>query len=138
MIPRVTRRFLPSLALLSAFEAAARTGSVTAAARELSLTQSAVSRQIKALEEQLKVELFVRERQTIHLTAAGEAYACEVREALLKISTASLNLRANLGGGTLNLAILPTFGTRWLAPRLPTFLASNPGITINLATRLYP
>lgn len=130
------RRFLPSTALLAAFEAAARTGSVTLAARELSLTQSAVSRQIKLLEEQLEVELFSRERQTIRLTAAGEAYAREIREALRKISTASFNLRANPRGGTLNLAILPTFGTRWLAPRLPKFIAQNPGVTINLATRL--
>lgn len=130
------RRFLPSLSLLAAFEAAARTGSVTAAARELSLTQSAVSRQIKALEAQLEVELFHRERQTIRLTVGGDAYAREVRDALRRISTASLNLRANPLGGTLNLAILPTFGTRWLAPRLPGFLASNPGITINLMTRL--
>lgn len=131
-----SRRFLPSTALLAAFEAAARTGSVTLAARELSLTQSAVSRQIKLLEEQLQVELFARERQTIRLTAAGQAYAREIREALRKISTASFNLRANPKGGTLNLAILPTFGTRWLAPRLPKFLAQNPGVTINLATRL--
>ncbi|MCA6120213.1 LysR family transcriptional regulator [Bradyrhizobium sp. WSM 1738] len=130
------RRFLPSTSLLAAFEAAARTGSVTSAARELSLTQSAVSRQIKLLEEQLEVDLFSRERQSICLTAAGEAYAREIREALRKISTASFNLRANPRGGTLNLAILPTFGTRWLAPRLPRFLALNPGITINLATRL--
>lgn len=130
------RRFLPSTALLGAFEAAARTGSITLAARELSLTQSAVSRQIKLLEEQLEVELFARERQTIRLTAAGEAYVREIREALRKISTASFNLRANPRGGTLNLAILPTFGTRWLAPRLPKFLAQNPGITINLTTRL--
>ncbi len=130
------RRFLPSLPLLSAFEAAARTGSVTAAAKELSLTQSAVSRQIKALEEQLEVALFHRERQTIHLTLGGEAYAREIREALRKISAASLNLRANPFGGTLTLAILPTFGTRWLAPRLPAFLAKNPGITLNLVTRL--
>ncbi|GGF43732.1 LysR family transcriptional regulator [Aliidongia dinghuensis] len=130
------RRFLPSLSLLSAFEAASRTGSITAAARELALTQSAVSRQIKALEDQLEVELFHRERQTIRLTAAGDIYAREIRDALRKISTASLNLRANPFGGTLNLAILPTFGTRWLAPRLPKFLARNPGITINLVTRL--
>jgi len=130
------RRFLPSTALLAAFEATARTGSMTLAARELLLTQSAVSRQIKVLEEQLEVKLFVRERQTIRLTAAGDAYAREVREALQKISTASLNLHANPSGGALNLAILPTFGTRWLAPRLPRFLAANPGITINLATRL--
>lgn len=131
-----SRRFLPSTSLLAAFEAAARTGSVTLAARELSLTQSAVSRQIKLLEEQLQVELFARERQCIRLTPAGEAYAREIREALRKVSTASFNLRANPKGGTLNLAILPTFGTRWLAPRLPKFLAQNPGITINLTTRL--
>lgn len=133
---QISRRFLPSIALLSAFEAAARTGSMTLAARELSLTQSAVSRQIRALEEQLAVDLFTRERQSIRLTAAGEVYAGEVREALLRIGTASLNLHANPRGGTLNLAILPTFGTRWLAPRLPAFLAQNPGVTINLATRL--
>lgn len=130
------RRFLPSTAVLAAFESAARTGSMTLAARELSLTQSAVSRQIKILEKQLDVELFVRERQTIRLTAVGDTYAREVREALHKISTASFNLHANPSGGMLNLAILPTFGTRWLAPRLPRFLAANPGITINLATRL--
>lgn len=70
------------------------------------------------------------------MTIAGEFYAREIREALRKISTASFNLRANPRGGTLNLAILPTFGTRWLAPRLPKFLAQNPGVTINLATRL--
>ncbi|MBT9246492.1 LysR family transcriptional regulator (plasmid) [Gemmobacter fulvus] len=133
---RAPRRFLPSLPLLAAFEAAARTGSVTAAAAELSLTQSAVSRQIKALEEQLGVALFHRERQTIRLTFGGEAYAREIREALYKISAASLNLRANPMGGTLTLAILPTFGTRWLAPRLPRFLSSYPGVTINLITRI--
>ncbi len=130
------RRFLPSLSLLSAFEAAARLGSITAAARELALTQSAVSRQIIALEDQLEVELFHRERQTIKLTIAGEVYAREIREALRRISNATLNLRANPFGGTLTLAILPTFGTRWLAPRLPGFLAQHPGITINLLTRL--
>lgn len=130
------RRFLPSLSLLSAFEAAARTQSITAAARELSLTQSAVSRQIKALEEQLGVELFHRERQAIRLTPGGSTYAQEIREALTKISTASLNLRANPAGGTLTLAILPTFGTRWLAPRLPKFLSNHSGITINLVTRM--
>jgi LysR family glycine cleavage system transcriptional activator len=134
MLP--SRRFLPSISLLAAFEAVARTGSVTAAARELDLTQSAVSRQIRALEEQLNVELFVRERQTVRLTLAGGSYAREIREALRRISSASLNLRANPHGGTLNLAILPTFGTRWLAPRLGRFLSANPGVTINLATRL--
>ncbi|MCM2292650.1 LysR family transcriptional regulator [Allorhizobium sp. BGMRC 0089] len=130
------RRFLPSLNLLSAFEAAARTGSVTAAARELNLTQSAVSRQIRALEEQLGVALFHRERQTIRLSPGGEAYARDIRDALRMISTASLTLKANPLGGTLTLAILPTFGTRWLAPRLPAFLKQHPGITLNLVTKM--
>lgn len=135
---QTARRFLPSLSLLAAFEAAARTGSVTTAARELDLTQSAVSRQIKALESQLGVELFVRERQTIRLTMAGDAYAREIREALRRISTASLNLRANPDGGTLTLAVLPTFGSRWLMPRLPQFLEQHRGMSINLVTRLSP
>ena len=134
MLP--ARRFLPSLSLLAAFEAAARTGSVTAAARELDLTQSAVSRQILALEKQLGVALFIRQRQTIRLTLAGDGYAREIRDALRRISSASLNLRANPNGGTLTLAILPTFGARWLAPRLGRFLSAHPGITINLVTRL--
>ncbi len=132
------RRFLPSISLLSAFEAAARTQSFTEAAAELDLTQSAVSRQIMALEGQLGVELFVRDRKRVRLTLAGERYANEIRAALKSIASASLALKANPDGGTLNLAILPTFGTRWLAPRLPDFLAKHPGVTINLTTRLQP
>lgn len=132
------RRFLPSTAALAAFESAARLASFSHAARELALTQSAVSKQIRTLEESLGVDLFVRERQTVRLTAAGEAYAREIADALQIISRASLNLRANPLGGILNLAILPTFGTRWLAPRLPAFLSANPGVTINLTTRLKP
>lgn len=132
---RAPRRFLPSLPLLAAFEAAARTGSITQAAQELSLTQSAVSRQIKSLEEQLGVELFHREKQTIRLTSGGQGYAREIRDALLKISSASLNLRANPGGGTLNIAAPPTFGARWLTPRLPGFFAAHPGISLNLFSR---
>ncbi len=135
MIPR---RFLPPTSLLCAFEAAARHQSFTAAAAELNLTQSAVSRQIRALEDMLGADLFVRERQTVKLTLAGEAFAVEIRAALKRIATATLGFRANPTGGALNLAILPTFGTRWLAPRLPDFLARHPGITINLTTRLAP
>ncbi|OGB40193.1 MAG: LysR family transcriptional regulator [Burkholderiales bacterium RIFCSPLOWO2_12_67_14] len=131
-------RFLPSMGMLKAFEAAARLGSFTAAAGELHLTQSAVSRQIRGLEDQLGAELFIRERQTVRLTLAGEAYAQEIRAALQRLSAAALAFRANPHGGTLNLAILPTFGTRWLAPRLPQFLAHHPGVTINLTTRLVP
>ena len=132
----LSRRFLPPMSLLCAFEAAARHQSFTAAAAELHLTQSAVSRQIRALEERLEAELFVRERQTVRLSPAGQAYAQEIRGALMRISTATLGFRANPRGGSLNLAILPTFGTRWLAPRLPQFFSAHPGITINLTTRL--
>jgi LysR family glycine cleavage system transcriptional activator len=121
----IARRFLPSMSLLRAFEAAARHQSITAAAEELNLTQGAVSRQIRALEELLGSDLFLRERQTIRLTSAGETYAREIREALRRISSATLSFRANPKGGTLNLAILPTFGTRWLAPRLSGFLREN-------------
>ncbi len=132
----LARRFLPSTTLLQAFEAAARLESFTAAAAELNLTQSAVSRQIRALEDLLGSTLFVREKQTVTLTVAGRTYAREIRNALELIGSATLRFRANPDGGTLDLAILPTFGTRWLAPRLPAFVARHPGITVNLTTRL--
>ncbi len=133
---RAPRRFLPSLPLLAAFESAARTGSITQAAIELCLTQSAVSRQIKALEGQLGVELFIREKQKIRLTLGGQTYAREIRDALQKISNASLHLRAHPGGGTLTLAVPPTFGARWLTPRLPGFLDSHPDVMLNMLSRL--
>lgn len=134
----LARRFLPSIAVLSAFEAAARLGSFTLAARELALTQGAVSRQIKALEDQVDTQLFDRVGRNVRLTAAGETYLKDIGDALGVIAQATLGLRANPGGGVLHLAILPTFGTRWLAPRLPEFHLRHPGITLNLTTRLRP
>lgn len=132
------RRFLPSVSLLTAFEAVVRTGSTLAAARDLDLSQGAVSRLIQSLEAQLGVQLFLRDRRRLVPTDPALAYAREVGKALDLISRGSLRVRSNTGGGTLSLAILPTFGTRWLAPRLPRFLAAHPGITINLGTRLKP
>ncbi|ALH81210.1 LysR substrate-binding domain-containing protein [Sphingopyxis macrogoltabida] len=132
------RRFLPPTALLCAFEAAARTQSFTQAARELSLTQSAVSRQIRALEDILGAPLFHREKQKVFLTLAGSAYAREIRDALNRISGATLGFRANPGGGTLHIAALPLFGARWLMPRLPRFLAAHPDLSVNVTTRLAP
>lgn len=122
--------------VLRAFEASARLSSFTAAAQELNLTQSAVSRQVRALEELLGGELFVRDRQTVRLTAAGEIYAREVRQVLQRLSSATLGFRAHPDEGTLRLAVLPTLAARWLAPRLPGFLAEHPGISISLVTRL--
>ena len=132
------RRALPSMTLLCAFEAAARLNSVTAAARELNLTQGAVSKQLKALEETVGSPLFIRERQSIRLTPSGAEFAQDVREALKLVSRAALALRAGSEGSVLNLAVLPTFGTRWLAPRLRQFLAEHPAVTVNLTTRLAP
>ena len=132
----VPRRYLPPLSLLSAFEAAARHESFTAAANELDLTQSAVSRQIRALEDMLGAPLFHREKQKVRLTTVGEAYALQIGDALRHITSATLAVRENPQGGTLNLAILPTFGIRWLAPRLAAFQQAHPGITINLQTRI--
>jgi DNA-binding transcriptional LysR family regulator len=130
------RRFLPSISLLSAFEAVLRTGSTAAAARELDLTQSTVSRLVQNLEQQLGRPLFERHRQKLIPTQAAQAYGRDVSRALDLIQRGSMELAANPGGGALSLAILPAFGTRWLAPRLGTFLTKHPGVTINLATRL--
>ena len=135
---RISRQYLPSISLLNAFEAVARTGGVSAAAQELSLTQGAVSRLVQKLEAQLGVQLFFRVHRRMELTAEGQAYAPEVRKALETIAEASLALRANPGGGTLRLAMLPTMGTRWLAPLLPSFLNQYPGVTLNLTTKLEP
>ncbi|MCP4072649.1 MAG: LysR family transcriptional regulator [Hyphomicrobiales bacterium] len=132
------RRYLPSISLLASFDAAARSQSFTLAAQELNLTQSAVSRHIKALEEQVGVSLFMRRRQKVSLTPAGENYARDIHEALRMIASASMTLQINPGGGILDLAILPTFGTIWLAPRLSGFLSENPGVTVNFTTRLKP
>ena len=132
------RRLLHSISLLTAFEAVIRTGSTLDAARDLDLTQGAVSRLIQNLEAQLGVTLFLRERRRLLPTDHALAYARDVGKALDLISRGSMRVRSNTGGGTLSLAILPTFGTRWLAPRLPRFLAAHPGVTINLGTRLKP
>ncbi len=133
-----SRRFLPPLPWLTAFEAVARLGSVTAAAAELDLTQGAVSRQIQKLEDLLGLPLFLRERKRLKLTPAGAVYAPQIRQAVGRISAATLALSSNPHGGVLNLAILPAFGAHWLAPRLPDFLGEHPGITVNLATRTAP
>jgi len=133
-----TRRFLPSTSMLLAFDMAARTGSFTSAARELNLTQGAVSKQIIALEELLGVELFERAHHTVTLTDAGRSYAKEIRAALDQILSATMRVISHPTGGTLNLAVLPTFGTRWLMPRLPGFLEEHPAITINFVTKLSP
>ncbi|WP_122073745.1 LysR family transcriptional regulator [Pseudophaeobacter sp. EL27] len=130
------RRFLPSISALRALEALDRLGSASAAAEELSLTQGAVSRQLQSLEAQLGVSLVQRDRKKLHLSPEAETYAREIREALDKITQSTLRVQAAPLAGTLNLAILPAFGMRWLMPRLPEFARRHPDITINMTTRL--
>ena len=133
------RLAVPSLSALAAFEAAARHGSFTRAAEELNLTQGAVSRQVAHLEKVLGVSLFERVKKRVSLTAAGAAYANEIRDGLSRLAAATVSAMAFRGAaGVLHLAILPTFGTRWLIPRLPRFTEAHPGITINFTTRLVP
>lgn len=132
------RRYLPSIAALTALEAVERLGTASAAAEALSLTQGAISRQLRALEDQLGVPLMIRERQRLRLTPAALDYVAEVRKALGILSSAALTLKTNPRGGSLNLAILPAFGMHWLAPRLADFAARHPEVSINLSTRLRP
>ncbi|MFC0220755.1 DNA-binding transcriptional LysR family regulator [Pseudochelatococcus lubricantis] len=130
------RRLLPATGALAAFDAVARLGSFSAAAQELSLTQSAISKQIAALEGQLGIALFERTGRGVALTQQGTAYAVAVADALATIRAASLRAMAGEARQTLNLAILPTFGTRWLMPRIPSFIARHPEVTLNFATRI--
>lgn len=133
------REFLPPITQLVAFESAARLGSISRASNELHLTQGAVSRQIQALEDQLGVPLFHRAKQRIVLTDAGRAYLPEVRAGLQSISSSTERVMALGGAGeVLNIAVLPTFGTLWLIPRLSRFLAVNQGITVNFSARTEP
>lgn len=133
------KTFLPPVADLLAFEASARHTSMSRAAEELHVTQSAVSRQIRQLETQLGMALFHRVRQRVVLSDAGRVYAADVRAALQQLSGATQKAMAwSDGDGLLNLAVLPTLGTRWLIPRLGDFAARYPNVTVNIAARSEP
>lgn len=133
------RRKIPSTAALSTFEAAARHMSFTEAADELALSQSAVCRQIAGLEDYLGIKLFRRSKRGVVLTDAGTAYSRQIAKRLDEVERDTLDLMARQGqGGTLELAVVPTFGTRWLLPRLPDFIKHHPAITLNLSSRTRP
>ncbi len=130
------RRKLPSISALTAFEAAARHASITRAANELSLTESAVSRQISLLEEQLGVRLFNRIKKRISLTHAGRVYAAQVTQILRRMERDTLEIMAHEGDFVnLEIASLPTVGAEWLIPRLGDFYARHPNVTIHLSAR---
>lgn len=135
----MSRRLRPSLTALQTFEAAARLGSFRRASDELSLTQSAISRQIRGLEAMLGIRLFELVRQRVVLTELGARYLIDVRRTIDGLEESTLRVMALAGGAEIiNLATLPTFGSRWLIPRLPSFLTDHPGAIVNFTTRLSP
>lgn len=127
---------LPPLGWLRTFEAAARHLSFTGAARDLNMTQSAVSQQIKSLEGYLGQPLFLRRPKALELTEAGITYLPVVREAfrtLLRGTQAVTGAQQNAVQVQCNI----TFAVNWLAPRLPSFRALYPDVQLNIFTELW-
>lgn len=125
---------LPPLKALRAFEAAARSCSFTRAAEELNVTQTAISHQVKVLEEWIGFRLFRRLNNALVLTEKGELYLPTVREAFDRLRESTERLKGVDTGGVLTISALPNFALRWLVPRLPRFQALHPAIRIKLLT----
>ncbi len=130
---------LPSLAVLRCFEAAARRESFTLAAEELHLTQSAVSRQVRELEQTLGFPLFRRVGRRVVLSDAGRRFADELGTDLERLrQTVYQTIAAGDQRRALRIASLPTFANRWLIPRLEQFETANPDIVVSIGTCLGP
>ncbi len=127
-------RRIPPLNPLRVFEAVARRLNLTAAAQELHVTQSAVSRQIGVLEAYLGVALFRRERHGVTLTRSGRAYAEQVVPAFETLAEATQKLLKGTSQGALRLRTYTTFAAKWLIPRLPDFERRHPGIEVRITT----
>lgn len=132
------RRLLPDLSALQTFECAARHGNFSRAAEELNLTQSAVSRQIKELEAQTGQHLFERIRQRVVLSEAGAQALPEVRRILAEAERLMVDTLAGPVTQALRIGTLPTFGARWLVPRLADFLTRHPDIALTVESRDRP
>ena len=133
------RRKLPSNSSLMAFEAAARHNSFARAAEELALTEGAISRQIARLEEFLGAALFTRTGNRVQLAPNGLRYATQVREVLDRLERDSQYVMGQQSdGGSLDIAVSPTFASRWLIPRMKRFQEAHPAITVHLAERAEP
>lgn len=129
------QRRLPPLNSLRAFESAARLLSFTKAADELAVTQSAVSHQVKGLEDWAGIPLFRRDGRAVALTEAAAKYLPAISAALDQIALASRKLQAvDPGQGWLTVAVMPSFAGKWLVPRLAGFRAKHPEIDVWLAT----
>jgi LysR family glycine cleavage system transcriptional activator len=129
---------LPPLGAIEAFVAAARSGSLTAAATELNLTTSAVSRRVAALEHVVGAPLFHRLNRSLQLTSAGQKYLAAVEPALAQLSSAGAVLRGDGPRKRLRLNLLPSFAALWLLPRLADFNAQHPSIDLEIVTGAQP
>lgn len=121
---------LPALNALKAFEAAVRCGSFAHAADELHLTPSAISHQIKLLEDRLGVRLFHRVRRAVIPTDAGQRYYEEVRAAFRRIAAATAELTDSTKNDRLTIYASPSFAAQWLMPRLSHFVATHPQLDV--------
>ena len=126
-------RRLPPLNALKAFEAAARHESFTRAAEELCVTQGAVSHQVKALEIELGLKLFNRERQRLIITEAGRAYLTVVRDAFDRIASGTERLLQRQSGGALTVTTSPNFAAKWLVHRMGRFAEAHPDIDLRVS-----
>ncbi len=130
-------RRLPPLNALKAFEAAARSESFTRAAEELSVTQAAVSQQVKVLEVALGLTLFNRERQRLVITEAGRAYLAVVRDALDRIVVGTDRLVQRRSSGILTVTTSPDFAAKWLVHRLGRFAESHPQVDLRVSATMH-
>lgn len=129
---------LPPLSAIQGFEAAARRLSFKAAAEELNLTQSAVSHQVRSLEDFLGVKLFTRATNRIALTSAGERYLAEVSDVLAQLRSGTAQLQGREETETLAVHGTPAFIARWLTPRLERYRRRHPNVGVKLTTGLPP
>ncbi|MFO1122975.1 MAG: LysR substrate-binding domain-containing protein [Hyphomicrobiales bacterium] len=129
---------LPYLPWLRCFEAAARRLNFTLAGAELGLTQSAVSQQVRALEESLGASLFRRGRRGVELTAEGAAYLPHVQAAFASLTHTTAELFGGSGLSEIRLIAPASFAALWLAPRLAAFHQSVPGVLLSLSTMTAP
>jgi len=135
----MSRRIPTTISALQAFETAARLNSFTRTAHELNLSQSAVSRQIRGLEQALGIQLFDLVRQRVVLTRAGRQYLDEVRPILQDLQNASMRAMATAQDiEILDIATLPTFCSRWIIPRLGQFYTLHPKLSLHFASRFEP
>ncbi len=130
-------RRLPALNALKAFEAAARHESFTKAALELCVTQGAVSHQVKALERELGVVLFHRERQRLAISEAGRSYLEVVRDAFDRLAAGTERLQLRQRAGVLTVTTSPNFASKWLVHRLGGFAAAHPDIDLRVSASLH-